>query len=238
MILASGLLGFLAARSEILFADGLRYVEQARRIDHGALADGLVRSVDHPAYPLAIAAIHRALGLGDGPRAWQASAQGASVLAGVLLVIPLYLVAVELFGGGSAWLACVLAYAAPTTGHVLADTLSEGTFLLFWMWGLWAALRFLKAGTFGWLPTTIGFAALGVPESARGAAPAGGDGGLPRLDAPPALDPPELAEVVGGGRVPGDRPDAPDRPLCGDERWTGDEAGGREIARHRAEVGG
>src|SRR5207249_9770236 len=48
----------------------------------------------------------------------------------------------------------------PLTGHVLADVLSEGTFLLFWTWGLWAAVRFLKQGTFGWLPPTIGFGVL------------------------------------------------------------------------------
>jgi hypothetical protein len=46
------------------------------------------------------------------------------------------------------------------TGHVFADTLSESTFLLFWMWGLWAALRFLKRGEFGWVPVVVGFSAL------------------------------------------------------------------------------
>src|SRR5262249_31315828 len=40
-------------------------------------------------------------------------------------------------------------------GHVFADALSESTFLLFWTWGLWTALRFLRAGKFGWLPPTI-----------------------------------------------------------------------------------
>ncbi len=48
----------------------------------------------------------------------------------------------------------------PLTGHVLPDVLSEGTFLLFWTWGLYAALRFLREGSFAWLPPTIGFAAL------------------------------------------------------------------------------
>lgn len=160
MILASGLLGWLARHAEILFADGLRYIEQAHRIDYGALRDGLFRSVDHPAYPLAITAVHHALANGESPEAWQKAAQGAAVLAGILLVIPVYLVSLEIFGSRSAWLGCLLAYAAPLTGHVLADTLSEGTFLLFWMWGLWAALKFLKEGTFGWLPLTIGFSAL------------------------------------------------------------------------------
>ena len=127
---AGGLLGWLAGHTDILFADGLRYIEQARRIDRGAWADGLTRSVDHPIYPMAIAAAHRLDGR-EGPEGWQEAAQLASVVAGILLVVPLYLVAFELFGGTTAWLACLLVYLVPLSGHVMADTLSESTFLLF-----------------------------------------------------------------------------------------------------------
>ena len=48
----------------------------------------------------------------------------------------------------------------PLTGHVFADALSESTFLLFWTWGYWTALRFLREGRFVWLPPTIGLAVL------------------------------------------------------------------------------
>jgi 4-amino-4-deoxy-L-arabinose transferase-like glycosyltransferase len=159
MALAAGLLGWLTSRTEVLFADGLRYVGHAQRIDAGGWRDGLLRSVDHPAYPLAIVAAHRAIG-GDGPEDWQAAAQAASVLAGVLLVLPLYLVAVELFGARCAWLAVFLVYLTPVHPRVMADALSESTFLLFWTWGLWAALKFLRAGAFAWLPLMIAFGAL------------------------------------------------------------------------------
>lgn len=163
MGLAAVLLGWLAAHTEILFADGLRYIAQARTLARGSWRDGLLGAVDHPVYPAAIAAVHEGLGVGggdDGPEGWQAAAQTASVLAGVLLVIPLYLLALELFGPGAAWLGVALFYLAPRTGHTLADVLSEGTFLVFWGWGLWSALRFLRRGTFGWLPPTIAFSAL------------------------------------------------------------------------------
>lgn len=156
MAAAGGLLSALSARTDVLFADGLRYVGQARALDAGAWSEGVLRSVDHPVYPLAIAAAHRAIG-GDGPEAWQAAAQAASVFSGVLLVLPLYLVALELFGPRSAWLACLLVYLTPVHTRVMADALSEGTFLLFWTWGLWAALRFLRQGAFGWLPLMIAF---------------------------------------------------------------------------------
>lgn len=163
MVLAAALLGWLSANAEILFADGLRYIAQAKRIEGGAWREALIGSVDHPVYPLAIAACHRGLGVGgwdQGPEAWQSAAQAASVMAGVLLVVPLYLIGLELFGARAAWLGVTLFLLAPLTGHILADVLSEGTFLLLWAWGLWTALRFLRQGTFGWLPLTIAFGIL------------------------------------------------------------------------------
>jgi hypothetical protein len=159
MACVAGFLGWTGKNSAILFADGLRYIDQARRLDAGNTFTGLFRSIDHPAYPLAIAAMHRGLG-GDSPVNWQHAAQGASIVAGVLLVIPLYLVAFEMFGASTAWLAVVLSFLVPLTGHVMADTLSESLFLLFFTWGVWTSLRFLKEGAFLWLPPTVGFAAL------------------------------------------------------------------------------
>jgi len=155
----AGLLGWTAGKTAILFPDGLRYVDQARRLDAGVTPDVLFRSIDHPAYPLAVAGMHRILG-GEGPESWQAAAQGASIVAGILLVVPLYLVAAEMFGAGSAGLAVLLTFLVPLTGHVLADALSEGLFLLAFTWGVWTSLRFLRQGTFGWLPPTVGFAAM------------------------------------------------------------------------------
>lgn len=151
---AAVLLGWLFAHTDIFFADGLRYIGQAQRLNDGALVDGLLKAVDHPAYPLAITAMHRLIG-GTSPRAWQEAAQLASVLAGVLLVLPIYLVSREIFGDRVAWMSCLLVYLVPLNAHVMADALSESTFLLFWTWGLWASLRFLKEGTFGWLPLMI-----------------------------------------------------------------------------------
>lgn len=153
------LLIWLASRTEVMFADGLRYVAQAQAIEQGSWSEAVARAVDHPAYPLAIAAVHRLWG-GNGPIAWQAAAQAASMIVGVLLVVPLYLFALDLYGTPTAWLACVLTFLVPLTGHVLADVLAEGTFLLFWMTGCWTALRFLRDGRTVWLVATIVFAGL------------------------------------------------------------------------------
>jgi len=153
------LLARLASHTDVLFADGLRYVAQARAWDEGRARQG-ARSVDHPAYPLAVAAVHRLTGGDDGPDAWQSAAQVTSVVAAVLLVVPLCLVCRELFGAGLAAPCCALAFAVPMTGRVFADALSESTFLLFWTCGLWSALRFLRTGAGGWVAGVVAGSAL------------------------------------------------------------------------------
>ncbi|QEH37866.1 hypothetical protein OJF2_64580 [Aquisphaera giovannonii] len=159
MAAAAVLLTWLARHTDVIYADGLRYIAQARRFDAGSWKEVFAKGTDHPAYPAAIALTHLARG-GIGPADWQAAGQLASVVAGVLLIVPVYLFALELFGTRAAWLACVLTLLVPLTGHVLADVLSEGTFLLFWMFGCWAGLGFLRAGSTRWLIAAVAFASL------------------------------------------------------------------------------
>ncbi len=167
MGLAAGLLGWKSSRLAILYADGLRYVRQAQVLDQGLMVDGLFRSIDHPVYPAGIAAAHRLLG-GNQPEDWVSSAQLVTVLCGTLLVLPLYLVAAELFGGKSAWIAVSLSYLTPMAPNLFADALSESTFLLFWTAGLWTALRFLREGRAAWIIPTIGFSALAYSTRPEG----------------------------------------------------------------------
>ena len=180
IVAASALLWWLTAHTDVFFADGLRYIAQARAIDQGSWRQGFVRSVDHPIYPMAIAAVHRLLG-GNDPRDWQTAAQVAAAISGVLLVIPVYLVSLEVFGPASAWLACFLLYLLPFNGHVLADALSESTFLLFWSWGLWAALRVPAAGRAVLAAARDRAFRAGLPDPAGGTHPAGRASGLAHL---------------------------------------------------------
>jgi 4-amino-4-deoxy-L-arabinose transferase-like glycosyltransferase len=151
LMLAAGLLlGWLVTHTEIFYTDGLRYIAQARIIDGGSLDKGLVHSVDHPIYPATIVAVHRLIG-GDGPRDWQRAAQVAAMVAGTLVVLPLYLIALELFGARGAWISCLLIYLVPFNGHVLADALSESTFLFFWSFGVWSSLKLLRTARLVWL---------------------------------------------------------------------------------------
>jgi 4-amino-4-deoxy-L-arabinose transferase-like glycosyltransferase len=159
MAAAALLLGWEIYHTEATFADGLRYIHRAERLEAESWKSAVISGVDHPAHPLGIAAAHRVLG-GSGPASWQRAAIALCFASAVLLVIPTYLLALELFGPQAAWLACVLALVNPIIGYVVVNVLSESTFLLWWTFGLWAAARFLREGEFLWLPLAVGFAAL------------------------------------------------------------------------------
>jgi hypothetical protein len=160
MAAALAFLYWIDHHAEVSFADGLRYVREAQQLDRGDYAGGLLRAIDHPLHPLAIAAAHALIG-GAGPYDWQTAAQAAAVLALVLAVVPIYLLGRDLFEEETtAVLGCVLVFANPITAYIAVNVLSETTFLLFWAWGLWASVRFLREGRFLWLPWAIGFGAL------------------------------------------------------------------------------
>src|SRR5262249_24392085 len=155
----SALLGWLISHTETLYTDGLRYIAQAKTIDSGSWTVGLLRSVDHPVYPLAIVAVHRVIG-GHDAVAWQRAAQFSAASAGVLLAIPIYLIALELFGASVAWLTSLLIYLMPLNGHLMADALTESTLLLFWSTGVWSSLRLLRTGKLAWLAPVVVSSAL------------------------------------------------------------------------------
>ncbi len=159
MAVAAALLGWALRHTEASFADGLRYIHQAAQIHDGTWRDGLVKGIDHPLHPLLIAASHQLLG-GAGPGSWQRAALVLCFASAVLLVIPIYLLALELFGDHTAWVACVLVIVNPIVSYVVVNVLSESTFLLWWSFGLWGGVRFLREGRFLWLPLAIGFGAL------------------------------------------------------------------------------
>jgi 4-amino-4-deoxy-L-arabinose transferase-like glycosyltransferase len=159
MVAAAALLGWVFGHSEVGFADGLRYIHQAEQIDGGLWHDGLVGGIDHPLHPLGIAVAHRLVG-GAGPITWARAALVLCFASFVLLVVPVYLLALDLFGDRTAWLATLLVTFNPIVSLIAVNVLSESTFLLFWTFGLWGAVRFLRAGRFLWLPLAVGFGAL------------------------------------------------------------------------------
>ncbi len=153
------LLGWVIKHTEPTTSIGLRYIHQARQIERGSWRLGLIEGIDHPGHPLGIAAAHRLFD-GDGPASWQSAALLFSFSCAVLLVIPIYLLALELFGENAAFLAAALVTVNPMSGYNVVNVLSETSFLLWWSFGLWAAVRFLREGRFLWLPPAVGFGAV------------------------------------------------------------------------------
>jgi hypothetical protein len=159
MAAAAVLLGWIVRHSEPTFADGLRYIHQAERLEQDGWRIGLFDGVDHPLHPLLIAATHHLTG-GADPASWQRAALVLSFSCVILLVIPIYLLSLELFGEHSAWLACLLVTINPIVGDIVVNVLSESTFLLWWTFGLWCTIKFFREGKFYWLPPVIGLSAL------------------------------------------------------------------------------
>ncbi|WP_165234309.1 glycosyltransferase family 39 protein [Aquisphaera insulae] len=145
--------------TEACYGDGLRAIEQARQVARGDWRGGLIGAVDHPLHPLLILAAHPLVG-GDDAASWQRAAVALGFACVVLLVIPAYLLGRDAFGDQTAWLAAMLVAANPLLVTIVANALTESSFLLAWTWGLWAAVRFLREGRFVWLPVTIGLGAL------------------------------------------------------------------------------
>jgi Dolichyl-phosphate-mannose-protein mannosyltransferase len=138
---------------------GLRAIGQAEQIARGDWHGGLVGGIDHALHPLSIAAAHHLVG-GDGPSSWQRAALFVCLASTVLLVIPIYLLALELFGERPAWLACILVIINPVAASNVVNVLDQTTFLLWWAFGLWSAVRFLREGRFRWLAPVLAFGAL------------------------------------------------------------------------------
>jgi 4-amino-4-deoxy-L-arabinose transferase-like glycosyltransferase len=154
--MAAALLTWSIHHTETSFADGLRYIHQAEQIEAGSWHDIALRGTDHPLHPLALAAMHRLLG-DTGPISWERAALWLSFTCTVLVVIPIYMLTLELYGEGAAWLACLLVIINPVSSYIVVNVLSESTFLLPWTFGLWAAIRFLREGRLAWLLLAIGF---------------------------------------------------------------------------------
>src|SRR5262249_20720282 len=97
---------------------------------------------------------------GSDPASWQVAALVLSFTSAVLLVIPIYLLALELFNEKTAWLGCLLVIVNPIIAYIVINILSDITFLVWCAFGLWASVRFLREGRFLWLPLAIGFGGL------------------------------------------------------------------------------
>lgn len=173
ILLGLAVKGWLFVRMEVLARDGVGYIRFAARLDHEPWPVVLRSEQQHPLYPITVNLTHRLLrGAGlvsDAAVDWQSAAQAASLICGLLLVVPMFLLARFFFDSRVAFWAALTFQVLPVPAQITCDTLSESLFLLTSATALLAAVAglerrnsraFLAAGLCG------GLAYLTRPEAA------------------------------------------------------------------------
>jgi hypothetical protein len=138
----------VAARDSIGF---IRYaLEFAGEINPRTWDEAIRGNHQHPGYPLAILAVSvpvRAFADAPMPDLMRISAQLASSLAAILLVLPMYSLGKLLFNRATGFWATLMFQCLPVSGHLLSDGLSEGLFLLLTAMALLLAAQALQSGS-------------------------------------------------------------------------------------------
>jgi 4-amino-4-deoxy-L-arabinose transferase-like glycosyltransferase len=140
LAIAVGLRGWLLWNTEVAARDSIGFIRYALQFEGMARPPHTKTWVDvvrnnhqHPGYPISILAVSYPVRYflgGLSPYAMQLSAQLASGLAAVLLVLPIYFLGKVLFDRGIGFWAALLFQCLPVSGHILSDGLSESLFLL------------------------------------------------------------------------------------------------------------
>jgi hypothetical protein len=133
-------------RTEVPARDSIGYIRYALEFERPDLTwSAVLRKNDqHPGYPLAILAVsypvRHFLG-GITPESMRLSAQLASSLAAVLLVIPMFLLGKLLRDRALGFWAALLFQFLPVVSHILTDGISEALFLLWTVWAIYFGCR-------------------------------------------------------------------------------------------------
>jgi hypothetical protein len=147
LVIAAGLRLYLVAHTEVAARDSIGYIRYARQLETGPWQEVFRGTEQPPLYALAIrAASGPVQHFMSGPESvlMQRSAQLVSALAGILLVLPMYLLGRELFDRRIAFWAVVLFQCLPATGRFLSDGISEALFILLVATALWLGVRSLR----------------------------------------------------------------------------------------------
>ena len=170
LVVAAGVRIWVVARTEVPARDSIGYIRYAWRLQHEQWAKVMRESERHPGYPISIylasIPIRHFFSAPDALE-MQLSAQIASSVAGVLLVLPMYFLGRALFDRTVGFWSALLFQCLPESGLVLSDGLSESVFLLFAVSGLLMAVHALQHGSlwrFAWCGLFGGLAFLTRPE--------------------------------------------------------------------------
>jgi hypothetical protein len=172
VVVAIGLRAWQLTHTEVAARDSIGYIRQAWHLSEQPFGEVLRHSEQHPGYPMMIVAVSwpvRHFVSGSDADAMQVSAQLTSAMAGVLLLFPMFFLGKALFTRSVGFWSALLFQILPTSSRIMADGLSEGTFLLFAATSLWLgviALRGQSKVLFGLAGLAGGLAYLTRPEGA------------------------------------------------------------------------
>ena len=172
LVISGAVKGWLLFHTEVPAKDGIGFIQYAARLRQEPWGQVLRQTQQHPLYPIHIrvtAELVEAVAGETSSTTWQLSAQLPNALAGILLVVPLYLLGREVFGRRVGFWAALLFQVLPVPARVTADALSEGVYLFWSAVALWAAVRGLRTRAPGWFAlagVAGGLAYLTRPEGA------------------------------------------------------------------------
>jgi hypothetical protein len=175
-VLALGIRAWQLTHTEVAARDSIGYIRYAWQFHQASVAEwpAVLKGADqHPLYPLWVLAVARVLGphfSGSTASLMQLSAQVASTIAAVLLVLPLFALGRRLFDRRVGFFTALLVQCLPVSGRILADGLSEATFLLLatsaLSWGVVALNEPRRPGAFALTGVFSALAYLTRPEGA------------------------------------------------------------------------
>jgi hypothetical protein len=173
LLLATGIRTWVVGTTEVPARDSIGFIRYALQIQEQGWAWALRHQHQHPGYPLTLLAVAGQVGQfdpdGDACDVLQFSAQLASSLAGVLLVIPMFCLGRLLLDRGAGFWGALLFQCLPASGHALSDAISDPLFLLLLSSALVFALlavRRRSAALFAGAGAWCGLAYLTRPEGA------------------------------------------------------------------------
>lgn len=139
-ILCAAVRFYLLWQYYCISSDGVHYIEAAKEFDAGRIWAGLA-SLYPPGYP-GLLVLANAIG-GD----WEFAGQLLSVLCGVLILCPLFLLLREALDARVAVLSCWLAAISPFLARYSAHVRTESPYLFFSTLTLWVFYRAIDTGS-------------------------------------------------------------------------------------------
>ena len=161
LILAAMVRGYLLWQYYCISSDGVHYINAAKDFFAGRIFAGL-SSVYPPGYPLLIASLYPLT------HDWELSGQVWSLLCGVLLLVPLYILCRDIYGERVALVGCFLAAVSPYLARYSVHVRTESPFIFLSTVALVLFHRGIQQGSnsrFFYGSLIAGFAYLVRPEA-------------------------------------------------------------------------